>query len=74
MKSFRGKKQVVKVVKFDTITGESPDGTKFELNYSQVSKRYNLYSGDCTDHGLVLSHVSLKACKDRAVDKEIVWK
>ena len=73
-KNFKGKQEKVKEVKFDTITGASPDGTQFELNYNHSSKRYGLYSGVCPDISLVLSHISLDACKNKATDKEVVWK
>ena len=73
-KSFKGKGNKVKEVKFDTITGASPDGTQFELNYNKSSKRFALYSGVCPDITPVFSHVSLTACKNKAIDKEVVWK
>jgi len=76
----KGKKvQQKTVIKFDAINGESADGTHWELEYSKVSKRYNLrtynhQSG--ADHGenVVYSHISLTAVKNKAVDKEVVWR
>jgi len=77
-KSFKGKGNKVVEVKFNAINGVSTDGTHWELEYSKVSKRYNLrtynhQSG--ADHGenIVYSHISLTACQNKAADKEVVW-
>ena len=73
MKRMKGKKQVVKEIKFDAINGVTPDGTHWELEYSKVSKRYNLRSGADQGGDLFFSHISVTACKNKAADKEVVW-
>ena len=71
----KGKKvQQRTVIKFDAINGESADGTHWELEYSKVSKRYNLRSGADQGGDIVYSHMSLTAVKNKAVDKEVVWR
>ena len=67
-KSFRGKGKKAKVVKFDAITGKSGN-TAYSLDYNKISKRYDLRSED----GFFYSHISVDACENKAVDKEVVW-
>ena len=70
MKSMKGKKQVVKKITFDPINGVSPDGTPWELFYNWTAKRYTLLRYEV----FFYSHISLKACKRKAADKEVVWR
>ena len=71
----KGKKvqQKTKVIKFDAINGESADGIMWELGYNKVSKRYDLRRGSLLGD-TVYSHISLDAVKNKATDKEVVWR
>jgi hypothetical protein len=65
-KSFKGKEQKVKEIKFDTMESVEKDWT---LEYGKASKRYDLKREGST----VLSHVSVTACKNKAKTQGVVW-
>ena len=70
-KSFKGKNEKVKEVKFDTMEGIFVgDKSNWTLSYNGNSKRYALKREGST----VLSHISVTACKKKAVDKGVVWR
>jgi hypothetical protein len=68
MKSFKGKNQEVKEIKFDTMNGKAGN-TLFDLDYNKNTKRYNLRG----DNGFLYSHVSVTACKNKAETQGVVW-
>jgi len=76
MKSMKGKTTPkVKEIKFDTMQGKDADGIHYVLWYNSDVKRYTLAQlNDDSTETLVLSHISLVVCQNKAKDKGITWK